>query len=377
MHELLAGVLDGDGLLRDEDHVGATGDPAHDRDPTRVPSHDLDDHHAVVGLGGRVEPVDRLGRDRDGGVEAERVVRPGEIVVDRLRDADDRQRVLAMEACGNPERVLASDRDERIELRLAEVAQHGLDSPVYLVRIGSRRAEDRAAAREYSRDLAPSERSEDPLGQSLPPVADRDHLVTAVGRSPDDGPDHGVQPRAVAAAGQDPDSHDGVVLDLGRLRRDERREIAGRHEHGVDTGSLELGDVLRRRVVELRDRELPGRDVVQQLEQHGQRIVVGVLARRQEEHLRIEVVERALEVLRLGDPNHALEPESVSLVPHGEVGLDDHGVGSRAARVEHAAEVQQRKLRGDPHRVHPADRGEPVADLLPQFGISRQNQLKS
>ena len=60
-------------------------------DPAGVAAHHLDDHHAVVRLGGRVQAVDRLGADRDGRVEAEGVVGAGEVVVDRLRDADDRR----------------------------------------------------------------------------------------------------------------------------------------------------------------------------------------------------------------------------------------------------------------------------------------------
>ena len=92
--DLAARLLDRDRLLGDQDHVGAAGDPAHDRDPARVPAHHLDDHHAVVRLRGRVQPVDRLGADRDRRVEAERVVGRGQVVVDRLRDADDREAVL-------------------------------------------------------------------------------------------------------------------------------------------------------------------------------------------------------------------------------------------------------------------------------------------
>src|SRR5262249_34898029 len=34
--DLLAGLLDGQRVLRDENHVRAAGDPAHDRDPARV-----------------------------------------------------------------------------------------------------------------------------------------------------------------------------------------------------------------------------------------------------------------------------------------------------------------------------------------------------
>ena len=44
---------------------------------------------AVVRLGGGVQPVDRLHRDVDRGVEAEGEVGGAEVVVDRLRHADD------------------------------------------------------------------------------------------------------------------------------------------------------------------------------------------------------------------------------------------------------------------------------------------------
>ena len=72
MLEQAARLLDRDRLLGDQDHVGAAGDPGVERDPARMPAHHLDDHDAVVRLGGRVQPVDRLGRDRDRRVEAEK-----------------------------------------------------------------------------------------------------------------------------------------------------------------------------------------------------------------------------------------------------------------------------------------------------------------
>jgi hypothetical protein len=88
---------DGDGLLGDEDDVGAARDPAHDGDPAGVAAHHLDDHDAVVRLGGRVQAVDRLRGDEDRGVEAERVIGRGKVVVDRLRHADDRKVVVGEE----------------------------------------------------------------------------------------------------------------------------------------------------------------------------------------------------------------------------------------------------------------------------------------
>src|SRR6266702_8989662 len=57
--DVVAGLVDRDRLLGDQDHVGAASDPAHYGDPARVTAHHLHDHHAVVRLGRRVEPVDR------------------------------------------------------------------------------------------------------------------------------------------------------------------------------------------------------------------------------------------------------------------------------------------------------------------------------
>ena len=48
----------------------------------------LADEDPVVRLGGGVQPVDRLHRDVDRGVEAEGEVGAGQVVVDRLRHAD-------------------------------------------------------------------------------------------------------------------------------------------------------------------------------------------------------------------------------------------------------------------------------------------------
>src|SRR5215218_8592665 len=81
--------VDVERVLGDEDDVGTAGHARVQRDPAGVPAHDLDDEGAVVAVAGGVQPVDRLHRDTDGGVEAERVVGGVEVVVDGLRDADD------------------------------------------------------------------------------------------------------------------------------------------------------------------------------------------------------------------------------------------------------------------------------------------------
>ena len=61
-----------------------------------------------------MQPVDGVGGDLHGGVEAEGDLGGGEVVVDRLRHADDRD-ALAVELVGDAEGVLAADRDERVD----------------------------------------------------------------------------------------------------------------------------------------------------------------------------------------------------------------------------------------------------------------------
>ena len=111
----LADALDVEGLLRDQDQVGAAGEPGMEGDPAGVAAHHLDDQDPVVAVGGRVEAVDRLHRDVDRGVEAEGVVGGAEVVVDRLRHADDLQAVLIVQARGRAQRVLAADRDQPLD----------------------------------------------------------------------------------------------------------------------------------------------------------------------------------------------------------------------------------------------------------------------
>src|SRR5207247_8785292 len=123
-----------------------------------------------------VETVDRLRADEDGGVEAEGVVGRREVVVYRLRDADHRKVVLRIEPRSDAERVLAADRDERVEALALEVREHRLDA-VELVGIRTRRAQDRPAARQQARALPRPERLELCPAPPPPPFPPSDHFL--------------------------------------------------------------------------------------------------------------------------------------------------------------------------------------------------------
>ncbi len=98
MGEPAAERIDVEGDLGDEHGGRAARDAGVRGDPSRVAPHHLDHHHPVVALGGGVQAVDGVGRDLDGGVEAERHVGADDVVVDRLRHTDDRQAALLVEA---------------------------------------------------------------------------------------------------------------------------------------------------------------------------------------------------------------------------------------------------------------------------------------
>ncbi len=106
-----------------------------ERDPAGVPAHDLDDENAAVGLRSGVQAIDRLHRDVDRGVEAERVVGGVEVVVDGLGHADDPDAVLVQRG-RDAEGILPADGDERIDLEVDEILHNALDAALDLQRVG-------------------------------------------------------------------------------------------------------------------------------------------------------------------------------------------------------------------------------------------------
>ena len=142
-----ADLLDVEGTLGDEDHIGAACQPGVERDPAGVAAHHLDHEVAVVALRGGVEAVDGVGRDLEGGVEAERHVRPAEVVVDRLRHADDRQPIRA-QARRRAERVLSADDDQPVQLQVGQRRADPLGAVIPAQWVRPRRPEDGPPARQ-------------------------------------------------------------------------------------------------------------------------------------------------------------------------------------------------------------------------------------
>src|SRR5437899_1172807 len=163
---------------------------------------------AVVGARGRAQAIERVGDDRDRGIEADAEVRLREVVVHGLRHADDRDALL-VEPLRHAQRVVAADRDERVEAEPADAVEDGAPARVILSWIGARGPEDRAALAEYRGDVARHEHARRGLAEEAgPAVSDPERLVPERGRAEDDGADRRVEPGCVATAGEDPDPHE-------------------------------------------------------------------------------------------------------------------------------------------------------------------------
>ena len=197
-------------------HGGVGGDEA------GVAAHELDEADAVAAaLGLHVGGLDDGFRRRHGRLEAEGAAHEVEVVVDRLRDADDADRELAplaflRDVARRAEGAVAADAEEEVDVH----AHEGLDD-LARVLLAARGAENGAAEGVDRVDGVgvEQERGEVLFGnEALVAVADAvDRLDAVVEREDlDDALDDVVQARAEAAGREDGGAAPGrVVEDLG------------------------------------------------------------------------------------------------------------------------------------------------------------------
>src|SRR5690606_23721402 len=180
-------------------------------DPSGVTAHHLHDQDPHVGLGGGVQPVDGLGGDVDGGVEAEGVVGGGQVGVDGLGDAHAGGAVLLGEERGRSEGVLAADGDEGVDLPPPQGVLDAADAVLLVQRVGAGGAEDGAAAGQDAADGRYAEGDGAVLQRAPPAVPEAgEGVAVLLDALADDGPDDGVEAGAVAAPGQYSDAHGTV-----------------------------------------------------------------------------------------------------------------------------------------------------------------------
>ena len=203
----LGNFLDVEGTLGNKNDVGPAGDAAVHCDPTRVAAHHLDHHHALMRFGGGVYAINGFGRGVHRGVETKTEVGPHQIVVDGLGNADHFQAQF-VHTLGHAHGVVSADGDQGFHTVGPQDFHAALQSAFALGRIGPRSAQDGASPRQNARDRIHVHLHGLVLVNPAPPFHEADKLIVIVHdafahhRSYD-----GVQSRAVATAGQNPDSH--------------------------------------------------------------------------------------------------------------------------------------------------------------------------
>src|ERR671935_1797700 len=101
----------------------------------------------------------------------------------------------------------------------------------------------------------------------------------------------------------------GRASGFGGASADELGNVPGGHDHGVHSGTLELGDLVAAAHSQLGDRQLPSRDVLKQIEGALERLPIVSGGPREQEDLGIEAFERSLELLLVPDLDRAFQAE--------------------------------------------------------------------
>ena len=102
-------------VLRDHDQVRAARETTQGGNPAGGATHRLDDDDAVVGDGGGMETVERLGDNIYSGVETYAEIGPGQVVVKRFGYSDHRCAAFG-EPVGDALRAVAADGHQGVEV---------------------------------------------------------------------------------------------------------------------------------------------------------------------------------------------------------------------------------------------------------------------
>jgi glycerol kinase len=162
-----------------------------------------------------VEPVDRLGRDPHGGREPDGQVGPTDVVVDRLRDADERDALVDGQPGRRRERALATDDDQPVEAVHVERLADPVDPTLLAVGVDARGPEHRPTAVEQPPRGREGELHHREVEHPLPPVLEPEGQHVGLVGAADDRTDRGVQAGAVPTAGEDADAGDQWTSSVG------------------------------------------------------------------------------------------------------------------------------------------------------------------
>ena len=149
-----------------------------------------------------MDAIDGLGGDHDGRVEAEGLIGAADVVVDCLRNADGVDAVFGQKQRDGL-RVVAAERNQRIDLVDLQDLLHLLDAAGNLLHVGARGVKDGAALELNAVGVFERKRNEVVVEHAAPAIEEADELV-AVGLDAlaHRRINHSIQSGAVAATGQ-------------------------------------------------------------------------------------------------------------------------------------------------------------------------------
>src|SRR5579872_5419624 len=186
--------------LRNQDHIRAASYAAVQCDPARIPSHNLNHHHAVVRFCRGVNAVDRLAHDIARCVESKGVVRSAKIIVDGLGHAHHLDPLLE-QFLRNRQCVVTANRNQRVDFMFLDCGKAPLYAVGALRRIRTRRAQNRSTTRQNSAYRVEIERHCHVLDQTAPALHETDKFVVIMKYSfAYDRANDRIQSRTVAPA---------------------------------------------------------------------------------------------------------------------------------------------------------------------------------
>ncbi|MEY2796451.1 MAG: hypothetical protein RIR10_2167, partial [Planctomycetota bacterium] len=211
-----------EGDFGQQNHVGSARNSCGECNPACIAAHDFAHHHAVMAVCGGMQTIERLGRSRNGGQEAEGDLGSDEVIVDRLWDADDVDARFRHRR-GACHRSVTTDDDDGVESFARERGETFLGAicPNRFASLGAARAiargialivraKNRAAARQDAGDILDSKRSHAMFDEPLEAVFNADHLDAVLqDRGLCNGTDDCVEAGAVAAASENAESARG------------------------------------------------------------------------------------------------------------------------------------------------------------------------
>ena len=190
-------------LFRHEDVLRAARDARDESEPAAVAAHDLEDDDAAMGRSRIAQLVDRIDDRIRSRIAADRVVRAPDIVIDRARQADDRDARLLREQRSAAQGAVTADDAETLDaaVRQVLVAHHAAFRR--LPAFAACRAEERTTALDDITDVPGLHLKHILFQQTVIAAADAPYLDTLVQSRADDSASCRVHAWAVAAARQD------------------------------------------------------------------------------------------------------------------------------------------------------------------------------